>query len=572
MPRPKRTKLAPSVPIIPAAIASRKPQARPDASPAVSSSRGTNGSDDSEGVVTKSKTSVNRGGIAPQPVFMSGALAVEDVGPQRPRPVSSGQRAELSRIARAGDYSKSHEVLDKRGNHSDAARRPAETAQDAEPQMSKAKPPSQKIAPIRIANTQATPLGEKSVLALDNFKRRPRQPSILQIAQAHNATAQSEGDDTLDDFNPDDESTPIQDFRSILQQQLSSTSSRQSLPRKRKLSTPEIQVPASQVQDPPDPSSSPPPSQPDDLFDIIAEDSQPNPPLPKIPTRTSPQTKPIDSDTMAPPQSSSLPASPQKPQRNGLPKPRNKKAPLPSKPKPGTTSGTLPKESHPILPPRSPSPTQSSPTTAPPLRSPLKPLTTSALQNLLPRRRRPLASSTNKENTVFDLHTSSDIETPTTTDKDEDELNSRFPTKAVRKHRPEKTTKKKKSGAKVKGGGKKGKLDGSSTGGTKKRGQGAAPAAKNKGVAHQRQSMTYTRKRTQNTIQDGAENEVLDSDDDYDEENGGDEHRIGGRGALMDGKARQEMKKLAAKFREVDDWGLEFEEVTGSSDRMRDAR
>lgn len=509
---------------------------------------------------------------------MSGALAVEDVGSQRPRPVSSGQRAELSRIARAGDYSKSHEVLKKRGDNNDAARRLVETAQDAEPQMSKAKPPSQKIAPIRIANTQATPLGEKSVLALDNFKRRPRQPSILQIAQAHNATAESEGDDTLDDFNPDDESTPIQDFRSVLRQQLSSTSSRQSLPRKRKLSTPEIQVPASQVQDPRDPSSSPPPSQPDDLFDLIAEDSQPNPPLPKIPTRVSPQTKPVDSDTMAPPQSSSLPPSPQKPQRNSQPKPRNKKAPLPSKPKPGTTNGTLHNQSQPVLPPRSPSPTQSSPTTAPPLRSPLKPLTTSALQNLLPRRRRPLASSSNKENTVFDLNTSSDIETPTAADEDEDELNSRFPTKVVRKHGSEKSTKKKKkSGAKVKGGGKKGKFDGNSTGGTKKRGQGGAAAAKNKGAAQQRQSMTYTRKPTRNTTEDGAENEVVDSgggDDDDDDANGGDEHRIGGRGALMlmDGKARQEMKKLSAKFREVDDWGLEFEEVTGSSDRMRDAR
>lgn len=565
MPRPKRTKLAPSVPIIPAAIASRKPQARSDASPAVSSSRGTNGSDDSEGVVTKSKTGVNRRGIAPQPVFMSGALAVEDVGPQRPRPVSSGQRAELSRIARAGDYSKSHEVLKKRGDNSDAARRLAETAQDAEPQMSKAKPSSQKIALIRIANTQATPLGEKSVLALDNFKRRPRQPSILQIAQAHNATAESESDDTLDDFNPDDESTPIQDSRSILQQELSSTSSRQSLPRKRKLSTPEIQVPASQVQNPSDPSSSPPPSQPDDRFDIIAEDSQPNPPLPKIPTRTSPQTKPVDSDTMAPPQSSSLPPSPQKPQQNGQSKLRNKKTLLPSKPRPGTTNTTLHKQSQPVLPPRSPSPTQSSPTTAPQLRSPLKPLTTSALQNLLPRRRRPLASSSNKENNVFDLHTSSEIENPTTADEDEDELTYHFPTKAVRKHGTEKSTKKKKkNGPKVKGGGKKGKLDGSSRGATKKRVQGAA---------HQRQSMTYTRKPTQNTTEVGAENEVVDSgDDDDDNENGGDAHRIGGSGVVMDGKARQEMQKLAAKFREVDDWGLEFEEVTGSSDRMRDAR
>ncbi|KAI4280805.1 MAG: hypothetical protein L6R38_004167 [Xanthoria sp. 2 TBL-2021] len=563
MPRPKRTKLAPSVPIIPAAIASWKPQTRPDGSPAVSSSRGTNGSDDSEGVVTQSKTGVNRRGIAPQPVFMSGALAVEDVGPQRPRPVSSGKRVELSRIAREGDYAKSHEALKKRGDANVASERLTRAAEDAERQMQStqtAKAPNQKIAPIQIAKTQATPLKENSVLALENFKRRPRQPSILQIAQAHNAAAESENDDTLDDFNPDDESTPFRDSRSIPQQELFSTSSRQSLPRKRKLSTPEIQVPASQIQSPPIPSSSPPPSQPDDLFDLIAEDSQPNPPLPKIPTRTSPQPKPIDSDTMAPPQSSSLPPSPQKLQPNRQPKLRNKKAPVASKSKPSTTNSALHDQSHPILPPRSPSPTLSSPTTAPQARSPLKPLTTSALQNLLPRRRRRLASSTNKENTVFDLNTSSEIDS-FNADEDEDELNYQSTTRVARKSRNEKP---KKSASKVKGG-KKGKSVASTTG-TRKLGQGATA---NKGAAQQRQSMTYTRK-PQNTSEAADENELVESGDD--DESGEDEWRSGGMGALMDGKARQEMKKLAAKFREVDDWGLEFEEVTGSSDRMRDAR
>ncbi|KAL8754778.1 MAG: hypothetical protein Q9199_004113 [Rusavskia elegans] len=556
MPRPKRTKLAPSVPIIPAAIASRKPQTRPDGSPAVSSSRGTNGSDDSEGVVTQSKTGVNRRGIAPQQVFMSGALAVEDVGPGRPRPVSSGKRVELSRIAREGDYAKSHETAKKRGDANVVAERLARTAEDAERQMQstrKAEAPSQKIAPIQIAKTQATPLREHSVLALENFKRRPRQPSILQIAQAYNAAAESENDDTPNDFNPDDESTPFQDSRSFPQQELSSISSRRSLPRKRKLSTPEIQVPASQIQSPPVPSSSPIPSQPDDLFDLIAEDSQPNPPLPKIPTGTFPQSNPIDSDTMAPPQSSSLPPSPKKLQQNRQPKLRNRKAPVASKSKPNRTNSALHDPSHPILPPRSPSATQFSPTAAPQARSPLKPLTTSALQNLLPRRRRRLASSTNKENTVFDLNTSSEIDS-LNADEDEDELNYQSTTRVARKPRTEKS---KKSGSKGKGG-KKGKSEANTTG-TRKLGQGATA---NKGAAQQRQSMTYTRKKTQNTSEAVDENELGDSDDD----------ESGGRGVLMDQKARQEMKKLAAKFREVDDWGLEFEEVTGSSDRMRDAR
>ncbi|KAI4242647.1 MAG: hypothetical protein L6R42_010941, partial [Xanthoria sp. 1 TBL-2021] len=482
---------------------------------------------------------------------MSGALAVEDVGPGRSRPVSSGKRVELSRIAREGDYAKSHETAKKRGDANVVAERLARTAEDAERQMQsthKAKAPSQKIAPIQIAKTQATPLRENSVLALENFKRRPRQPSILQIAQAHNAAAESENDDTLDDFNPDDESTPFQDSRSIHQQEHSSTSSRQPLPRKRKLFTPEIQVPASQIQSPPVPSSSPPPSQPDDLFDLIAEDSQPNPPLPKIPTGTFPQPKPMDSDTMAPPQSSSLPPSPQKLQQNRQPKLRNRKAPVALKSKPNRTNSALHDPSHPILPPRSPSPTQSSPTqpsptqssptTAPQARSPLKPLTTSALQNLLPRRRRRLASSTNKENTVFDLNTSSEIDS-LCADEDEDELNYQSTTRVARKPRTEKS---KNSGSKGKGG-KKGKSEANTTG-TRKLGQGATA---NKGAAQQRQSMTYTRKKTQNTSEAVDENELVDSGDD---ESGEDERRSGGRGVLMDQKARQEMKKLAAKFRE----------------------
>ncbi|KAL9631876.1 MAG: hypothetical protein Q9204_004029 [Flavoplaca sp. TL-2023a] len=498
--------------------------------------------------------------MAPQPVFMSGALAVEDAGLQKPRPVTSKERLELSRIAREGDYAIPQEPLEKRGDGDSAPKRLARTAKDADRQMQftqAARTPSQKIAPIQIAKTQATPLRENSVLALENFKRRPRQPSILQIAQAHNAAADSEIDDTLDDFNPDEESTPLRLSHPYSQQELSSTSSRQSLSRKRKLS-PEIQVPASQMQSSSNPPSSPPASQPEDLFDIIAEDSQPNPTLPPIPTRHSPQPDPIDSDTMAPPQSSSLPTSPQKLQRNLHSKNRTKKAPVTTKSKSNRIFQD--NKSHSILPPRSPSPTQSSPTTATQVRSPLKPLTTSALQNLLPRRRH---RSSNKENTVFDLNTSSEIESPNV-DEDEDELQYHPSTKVARKPRSEK---RKKNGPRAKSG-KKGKNDANSME-TKKSGKGAAA---HRGPAQHRQSTTYTRKKMQNiSVVGNDENELLDSDDDGSGEDG---HRSG-RGAVglvLDGKASQEMKKLAAKFREVDDWGLEFEEVTGSSDRMQDAR
>lgn len=83
-----------------------------------------------------------------------------------------------------------------------------------------------------------------------------------------------------------------------------------------------------------------------------------------------------------------------------------------------------------------------------------------------------------------------------------------------------------------------------------------------------RASMTYGRQHRQ-ALGNGNENGGGESGSESDEDGDPD----GGIGRVgMDGKAREEMKKMAAKFREVDKWGLEFEEVTGSSDRMRDAR
>ncbi|KAL8775297.1 MAG: hypothetical protein Q9209_000304 [Squamulea sp. 1 TL-2023] len=548
MPRPKRTKLAPSIPIVPFATASRKPQPGDDVSPAVSSSRGTNGSDDSEGVVSKSKTGVNRRGIAPQAVFMSGALAVEDVGTKKPRPVSSRKRVELSRIAREGDYTKAHEAVKKGQDASIVAERPTKTATNAKMQIQSIqimKPPSALVAPAPIASIQPTPMRENSVLTLDNFKRRPRQPSILQLAQAHNAAAELEIDDTLDDFNPDDESTPFRESRAHPQKDLSSTSSRLSSSRKRKLSAPESQVPASQNQSPPERSSSAIPSQPDDLFDIIAEDSQPNPPLPTIPTRTSISATRVDSDTMAPPQSSSLHPSPQQQKRPPQLKSRTKKGSLTLESKLHPNKSRVNNLSSQILPPRSPSPTQSSPTIAPKAPRQLKPLTTSALQNLLPRRRRVVPGS-NKENTVFDLNTSSDIDS-LRADEDQDELSYHASSKITRKPRIEKP----KNGRTKEKGGKKAKANGTAAG-TKMQWQAKKGA--------QKTSMTYTRK---------PQNAEAHDENESGGESGEAEHRLP---VLLDGKAREEMKKLAAKFREVDDWGLEFEEVTGSSDRMQDAR
>jgi len=72
--------------------------------------------------------------------------------------------------------------------------------------------------PQSVLKAQSTPGVESSVLALANFRRRPRQPSLLQMVQQgvldHTSPGQDTTDFTLDqeedDFEPHDESTPLQ--------------------------------------------------------------------------------------------------------------------------------------------------------------------------------------------------------------------------------------------------------------------------------------------------------------------------------------------------------------------------
>ena len=562
MPRPKRSKVAPSKPITFAAIAAEKRKADVGASSASEpalSSRGTNGSDDSDGIVTISKIGVNRREVASRVATMSGALAVEDTGEGKLKPLSSKRRVALSRIAREADHAKAIEALTARRDAALAAEGLAKEGEHAEDQVQSAQTakspivivpapivpfnaPLSKIQdsqPIQVARKRVTPSRETSILDIENFKRRPRQPSLLQIAQAQKAGQDSELDDTLDDFNPDDESTPLHQSSIDPQREISSISSgHQSSSRKRKLSTPEVQIPASQTQSSPTRHPSLSPSLPENLFDLVADDSQPELPLPAIPTTKPTSRQPaIDSDTLAPPRSSSPPNSPKK-QTRQQPKPRSNRPQRLPEAKMKATNGNVKtrKPLAPVLPPRSPSATQSSPTTVTTTRSPLKPITTSALQNLLPRRRR--VQSTNKENNVFELNTSSDVEPfdAGELDEDADELSYHATTRASRKPGTERSKQ-----------GRKGKANSN--------GMGAKTKSKK---MKKRPSMTYTRKQN------------IEADENEEASSGTEGEDVAA--VKMGGRARDEMKKLAAKFREVDDWGLEFEEVTGSSDRMRDAR
>ena len=108
MARPKRTKIASAAPITHFTSDNNRPAAIPKyiASSYSSSSNSVN-SDDSEGLVTKDRSSTSRNATAPQDVRMSGALAVEDGVESTPlRPPSRNQREVLTKIVRDADDAK----------------------------------------------------------------------------------------------------------------------------------------------------------------------------------------------------------------------------------------------------------------------------------------------------------------------------------------------------------------------------------------------------------------------------------------------------------------------------------
>lgn len=529
MPRPKRSKVAPSAPITfphlaKPAVASAAQKRKDMFSPA-SSGRVTTTSDDSDGLVVSKKTGARGRGMKAQEYTMSGALAPEDIGPARLKPPSNQTRAALSKIAREADYTRT--VAESK------ASKGAESQMEPDqiPSSIPTEPiPASKPSLVSMGNSSAitsaqTGLGSRigempgpqpSMLGA-TFKKRARQPSLLQMLQTQNDPTDDLDEDELDDFRPDDESTPM--IKSMLQsnaQHTSSSSHQTSGSRKRKLATPEIQVPASQSFDLPSSPPSVPPEEQEDLYDPPAEDeARPEPTLPRPRPTQTPQRQ-IDSDTLAPPQSSS-------PEKTKTRKTRSKPAKAPTRPQQPKRKQLSP----------APSPLSAASTSISPVKPiPLKPLTTATLQNLLPRRRaRPRARG------EFDIPSSSDVELDNTgLGEDEDELSFHATTKMRRK----------KAGTIV-----------------QKRG-GKAKAAPGK-----RASKTYTKK---TTVESDNENDDEDDEEDNENENG-----VAGRGRkktpALDGKAKDEMKRLADKFREVDEYTLDFEDMTAnSSSQMKDAR
>lgn len=351
MPRPARAKIASK-----ATTTTRvaKPTTRKQAAPAVAKSttkqtrKATAAlqsfSDDSDGLVTNTRPArAKRGAPGQKPpnavdeadLEMTGALPTEAEGPASAsklrtpaRTASIGTRA--TRGSARLSAVKTSPVVAQAPTHAAVEAVSHDAAEEGETSgfgdltfsSLNSESPAHGTRPPSAVKVGATPAHETSILALTNFKRRARQPSLLRMVQQ--TTDVEDNDDSglsntenfeFDDFLPQDESTPLNKQRTTTEKQgpndsgahLSSSGSRG---RKRKL-TPVVQVPrSSPPYDPPSGADlesvrSPSPSLPDVLpsREEVIEQTQDDPE--------------ILSQTLAPPKSSSPvrqispPASPQ---------------------------------------------------------------------------------------------------------------------------------------------------------------------------------------------------------------------------------------------------------------------
>ena len=535
MPRPKRSKVTPSVPVqhVPRTATITSPAQKKNGFSSQSSGRVINDSDSSDGLVIHKTRNTGKSTPMAQLYTMSGALAPEDIGSTHLRPPSARMRATLSTIVREVDHAKAEG--EKRANKVSRAtsiEEPNEVPSSIPTRAAESRRPSsshlalssaqQGIQPGLEVRVYQTPrVHSSSMLGGATFKKRPRQPSLLRMAESQ-ANASNELDDNdMYDFMPDDESTPI---IKALSHKESPSSHQAPGSRKRKMRSPEIQVPASQTIDiGSSPSAVPSPSE---HHEESSEDDQTQPMLPPLRSAETPPPE-IFSDTLAPPHSSSSPLPEPKPQTS-----RKKPVKAPSKANPRSTKPAHKKFSS------APSPLSSTSTQISPVRpAALKPLTTATLQNLLPRRR-----VRRRPKGAYDIPSSSDVELDNIAlGEDEDELSFNATTK-MRKKRPSM----------------------------------APPSAKTKtketvtGGKGKRISATYTRKSI--VVSDDDEN-VSESENENEARYAG---RYGSRARsnspALDSKAKEEMRRLAEKFREVDEYTLDFEDMTASSDKMKDAR
>ncbi|KAL5119162.1 hypothetical protein ACEQ8H_002869 [Pleosporales sp. CAS-2024a] len=336
MPRPKRTNVTSAATRVDK-VAPRKKAAKAATSKTTKAQESVHNSshDRDELVITsKSTRSTRRGhlGKTPEPMSasdmqMTGALPAADAVPIKP---SKHRTPATKSSTRVTSTRNSTRQTPPSASKTASARSPVAEAQEVPLQGDSSglgdltfssfgsESPAHGTRPPSAMKVGATPAHEASILALTNFKRRPRQPSLLRMVQQNTDVEdndQSGLDDTdnldFDDFLPHAESTPLNlrktvpedDTRNDSGTQISSSGSRGV---KRKLS-PVVQVPRSS-----------PPYDPPSGADVESARS-PSPSLPDIQpshehviTQTQDEPEPM-SETYAPPMSSSPVPEPSRP-------------------------------------------------------------------------------------------------------------------------------------------------------------------------------------------------------------------------------------------------------------------
>ncbi|KAF2261507.1 hypothetical protein CC78DRAFT_535605 [Lojkania enalia] len=435
MPRPKRTKVGSTTTRIAKHPIAAKPIPEPQKGKKTSDIIDSF-SDDSDGLVFKSSRIRERMPWEPKPqngvdLTMTGGLPLEDkdTGKQQskeasPRaviissryrtPSSNASRKTQSGIrsakSKTNNYSPAQSRLDNSKSHDTSSR--LDDSLDLSFGSLDSESPARGIRPPSIMKVGGTPAHETSILALTNFRRRSRQPSLLRMV--HQTTDMEDNDlddlDDLDDFHPADESTPLHLQKGGSREDAIDNSglslySASSQRKKRKIPPPVIQVPRSSPPfDPPsgadveDSQRSLSPS----LSDNIIESQE-------VGTEEEVPVDPeIMSETMAPPRSSSPPAD------------NVEDSPEPTKRR--RTQRQLQKaDDHPGLEDEE---LDSKPKSKTRLKVKTHAISTAKLQALLPRRRVNLP----KEQDEYDLQTSDDNTTPP--DSDQDELQLPLPRRA----------------------------------------------------------------------------------------------------------------------------------------------
>ena len=590
MPRPRAPKLVRTAQI--SSFANRNGtenlRQRERESSTASSGRVTNNTDDSDGLVIE-KRSKGHGKPAQTKgidLTMSGALAIEEFGSEGLRPISKSSMEDITRIVRDAEHKshlatstlpRKHILQETNDSQTDASsERPQGLPQGQI--WNHARRPSallQSRRPSLAARGPMTPLSLSSNLKATDLRKRVRQPSLLKLIN-HEAT-ESNLDDTsgdFDDFQPDDESTPM--VKSVSNQQVTETGPRS---RKRKLKSPDVQVLASQ---------SPPPTEPSARRSLqISSHSSEQSETVLLSHQNSPSpSSQILSDTLAPPES---PCS-------SPPTPKNR---------PGDADGAMlanPGDS----PNARPNPKASHKSAT--LRSSAKdrgkgnikalstePLTTAVLQNLLPRRRtqQRMAKSSRDIANTDDFQSDSDEEN--LVEPDERGLGTRGAQQ--NKKRKSRTVS---DAAKSKPGSGRTKTTDKSKASSKTRGRRRDTSEKKPATPtissskrtstvnpqEKRISRTYSRKSVLQPQQEDSDHSASEIDEN-DEDSTFHAHQIpkattstaaGSRAKLgtvgLDNKAKAEMERLAKKFREVDNYALDFEDMTANSgsSQMRDAR